>query len=113
MKRKTFSDVRVGDGITSVPAGDGGNGFLWSGEVTGRDEREVNGKPYVCLTVLVHGRSLCADDLVYGFGVNRDGTHREVIYHLVHPVDEALLKRVRYKGRVVWAGYRAEAPVAA
>jgi hypothetical protein len=102
MRRKYWREVEVGDGITSVPA-DPGNGRLWSGEVTAVRRRDDG---IVCLTVDVHGRSLCADDLVYGFGAKGP-----VTYGLNYPADEATFQRVRYKGRIVWSGHRVEGPV--
>lgn len=111
VKRKRWNEVRAGDSIKSVPT-DAGNGRLWSGEVTavatfmsqaliGVPSREM-----VRVTVEVHGRSLCADDLVHGFGYRtRNSAFVAPTYTLCHPVNESLFRRVKHRGREMWTGY--------
>lgn len=113
-RRKRFGEVQVGDHIRTVPA-DPGNGRLWSGVVKSVERRmsqALIGKPseeMIHLVVTVEGRSLCADDLVYGFGAKKDFetgevVSREVVYHLNYPVKQATFRKVRNRGRVRWDG---------
>lgn len=105
--RNTYGEVEVGDGIKTyvdrkAPSNAYANGRLWSGEVT---KVERHGER-VAITVDVHGRSLCADDLVYGFGNARDGSHKPVVMTLNRKADEYVQQRVRdvRTGRRYWAG---------
>ena len=111
VRRKRWNEVRAGDSIKSVPH-DPGNGRLWSGEVTAVSRfmsQALIGVPsreMVRVTVEVHGRSLCADDLVHGFGHRtRTDEFKAPVYTLCHPVNESLFKRVNYKGRSMWTGH--------
>lgn len=113
-RRKRFGEVQVGDHISTVPA-DPANGRLWSGVVTEVRRfmsQELIGKPseeMVTITVQVEGRSLCADDLVYGFGNKRDIETGEVVHvgvkkYLNYPVNQATFRKVRNRGRIRWDG---------
>lgn len=109
-RRKRYGDVQVGDGVRTVPA-DPGNGRLWSGVVTAArrfTSQAVIGVParaMVEITVEVHGRSLCAEDLAHGFGyrTSRD-EFRQPVYTLNYPVDAPTFRKVISRGRKVWDG---------
>lgn len=111
-ERSTYSEIQVGDSIQSYidpkgPSWLGANGRLWSGEVTAVSQSGDK----VAITVDVHGRSLCADDLVYGFGNTRDA-HVGVTKTLYFKPSDYLLKRVRdlKTGVRYWSGIQAFGP---
>lgn len=111
VKRKRWNEVKVGDGIKSVPC-DEGNGRLWSGVVTAVrefDSQAVIGRPsrrMVQVTVEVHGRSLCSEDLAHGFGYRtRTSEFKHPVYTLNHPINESLFRKVIYRGRSCWNGH--------
>jgi hypothetical protein len=106
--RAKYSDAQVGDHIVTffgpdAPYAAGSNGHAWDGEVIEvirTDER-------VTLRIRLNGRSLCADDLVYGFGRTRDGGSKEVIHCLTRPIDMYTHQRFlnRKLGRRYWSGH--------
>lgn len=110
IERNTYGEIEVGDAIGTyvdreAPSNAYGNGRLWSGTVTAVED--LGDK--VRITVDVEGRSLCADDLVYGFGATREGGFRPVVYDLTHDKSEYVQRRVRdaRTGRRYWSGIKA------
>lgn len=96
-RRRTYGEIQVGDGITTREAGDGRG---YAGTVTAVTHREVAHRGLcACITVAVHTRDLCADDLVRGF--------QGATYGLTYPVGEyTMTKRAPWRGASIkrWCG---------